>query len=386
MPLILKKRENGYYYIRGSVRGIPVFESTRTRDEEIAERARQAREDDLIEQSINGIKAVVTFDQAANSYVEAGGPQEHILRLRPSDKTQVGLAVHFRGVKLKDIGQAELDAAAKKLFPNVRDTTRNRQVYTPFIAIWNHAVANKWAIKHEWRRPRVKKGTTAVAAASRSGTLPTSYERAWQFISAMSPAPACVMTALFYTGMRPIELFALEAKDVSVKDRWITLQSSKTGEPRGVPMHEMLVPMFDALVKRGGELFRDPRNNPYPIREDGGGQIKSAIKGARKRSGIQGISPYTARHTVSTQLVMAGVHPHIKDQILGHAVTEMSRLYTQVPQPALIEAINKLPTIADWAGAEWLLEPVKWQRRLVRNSRWKITKSVQSPAGSGITS
>ena len=59
------------------------------------------------------------------------------------------------------------------------------------------------------------------------------------------------------------------------------------------------------------------------------------------------MAPYTARHTVSTQLVVEGVHPHKKDQILGHAADDMSRHYTHVPQAPLIEAINKLPTIQD---------------------------------------
>lgn len=377
MPLTLTKRGE-VYYLRGSVRGISVYETTRTGDPDLAERARKAREDDLIEESIAGVKATVKFEDAADSYVQSGGPREHLIRVRQKDGLHIGLAVHFRGVKLKDIGQSELDAAGRKLFPKATPATRNRQVYTPFIAVWNHAVANKWAVKHEWKRPRERKGTTAVSGPSRAGTLPVSYERAWEFVQTMSPSPALVMTALFYTGMRPIELFALEADSVNVDGRWLTLLSSKSGEPRGVPMHEVLVPMFTALKKRGGALFRDRRNSPYPIREDGGGQIKSAIAGARKRSGIEGISPYTARHTVSTQLVMAGVHPHIKDQILGHAVTEMSRVYTQVPQAPLIEAINKLPTITDWASAAWLSEPVKWQRKLVQSSRWKTTNRVQS--------
>ena len=377
MPLTLTKRGK-IYYLRGSVRGISVYETTRTSDPEIAERARQAREDDLIEESISGVKATVKFDDAVDSYVTAGGPQEYLLRVRKTDGAQIGLAVHFRGMKLKDIGQSELDAAARKLLPKATAATRNRQIYTPFIAVWNHAVANKWAAKHEWRRPRERKGTTAVSGPSRAGTLPVSYERAWEFISAMSPAPAVVMTALFYTGMRPIELFALQADDVNLDGRWITIRSSKTGEPRGVPMHELLFPMLSALKQRKGALFRDRRNQPYPIREDGGGQIKSAIAGGRKRTGIGGISPYTARHTVSTQLVMAGVHPHIKDQILGHAVTEMSRVYTQLPQQPLIEAINKLPIVAGWAAAEWMRDPVGRQRYLVKSSQWRTTNNVQS--------
>jgi hypothetical protein len=38
-----------------------------------------------------------------------------------------------------------------------------------------------------------------------------------------------------------------------------------------------------------------------------------------------------------------------KDQIVGHAVTDSSRLYTNVPQPPLLEAINALPVIDGWA-------------------------------------
>ncbi len=62
------------------------------------------------------------------------------------------------------------------------------------------------------------------------------------------------------------------------------------------------------------------------------------------------------------------MHPYVKDQILGHAATEMSRVYTHIPQQPLIQAINTLPVIEGWAHAPWLLEPLKWQRRLVRGA------------------
>ena len=48
------------------------------------------------------------------------------------------------------------------------------------------------------------------------------YERAAEFVLAMSPANAMVMTGLFYTGMRPIELFVLNSDMVDVPGRWIT--------------------------------------------------------------------------------------------------------------------------------------------------------------------
>jgi integrase/recombinase XerD len=36
----------------------------------------------------------------------------------------------------------------------------------------------------------------------------------------------------------------------------------------------------------------------------------------------------------------------------------MSRLYTNVPQQPLIDAINTLPVIAAWAGAPWMKDPM----------------------------
>lgn len=267
MPLTLKKRGD-VFYLRGTVRGIPVYESTRASDPEVAEQVRQAREDELTQVSIHGPKFTTTFDKAADSYMEAGGPSQYLLKVRKTDGRQSGLMVHFRGTKLKDIGQHELDEAARKLFPKGTDATRNRQVYTPFIAVWNYAVAAKWADKHEWQRPRKKKGTAPVRRQVRSGTKPITYERAWEFVKAMSPAPAMVMTALFYTGMRPIELFALDADQVNVEGRWITLPESKSGEPRGVPIHEFLVPMLTMLVSRGGAVFRSHRNEAYPLTDE----------------------------------------------------------------------------------------------------------------------
>jgi integrase/recombinase XerD len=382
LPLELFQR-NGVYYIRGTVRRISVYESTRTRDPEIAEAVRAAREAEVSQESVFGKKSTATFEQAAWAYIQRGGSNKYLMEEGKTSKKLTGLVPHFKGRKLHTIKQADLDDAARKLFPNAGPATRNRQCYTPFIAVWNSAVRDELAEPRKWERPKVAKGTAMRPKSDRAGQRPVSYDHAWKFVSAMSPAAAMVMTTLFYTGMRPIELFALEASDVNVDGRWIAIQASKTGPGRGVPMHEMLVPLFTAIAKRGGAAFRTHRNEPYPITDDETkGQVSSAIAGARRRSGIKDISPYTGRHTVSTQLVINGVHEYIKDQILGHSVTSMSRLYVQVPQRPLIEAINTLPVIPAWRDAPWMLDPIKWQRRLVRyenngRSGAKSTKPVQ---------
>ncbi|MGF6253824.1 tyrosine-type recombinase/integrase [Ensifer sp. LBL] len=387
MPLKLVRRKGSdFYYIRGTVRGQSIFESTGTGDPEVAEAIRIKTESRLLNESVHGKKALITFEEAAESYISSGGSERFLIKVSPATGKVSGIVAHFRGKLLKDLTQSDLDAAARILFPTASAETRNRQCYTPFIAVWNHAAGNQWAEVRQWKRPRKAKGTNVAKLKVRAGTKPTSYDRAAQFVAAMSPAPAQLMTALFYTGMRPIEMFTLDASDVNVPGRWITLDASKTGEPRGVPIHDFIAPLFEALVARGGILFRSHKGKPYPPTEEFGGQISSAITGARNRLKKRGITiidiaPYTARHTVSTQLVVNGIHPYIKDQILGHAADDMSRHYTHVPQQPLIDAINTLPVPQLWRDQEWWSDPVYWSRRLVKWGRGNFGYASTSDVG-----
>lgn len=372
MALRLVER-NGIYYVRGTVRGQSVYETTGTNDKVAAEEIRDKRSASLLEESIHGRAATVTFEKAAESYLEGGGSKRFLGTFDEATKKWTLLIGHFWSRKLNTITQSDLDRAANTIYPKAQWDTKNRQCYTPFIAVWNHAARNRWADKREWQRPRKPKGTNVklLKKERRAGSFYVSYDRASKFVLAMSPAPAMLMTTFFYTGMRPIELFTLKAEHVDVKERWITLLNSKTGEPRGVPLHEVLVPLLTGLAKRGGFLFRTPRGVAYEPRDEdtpSGGQMKTAINGARRRSGVLDVAPYTGRHTVSTQLVMNGVHPHIKDQILGHAADDMSRHYTSLPQKPLIEAINTLPVIDAWAKAPWMLDPLAWANKLVEGT------------------
>lgn len=367
MP-ISKFQRGRIWYLRGTVtvgdKSRSVYETTGTADEGTAEIVRTKRESELTHLLLHGEEHVATFNDAAQSYLESEGDNRFMQKV----------CDELGARKLKTIGQSDLDRAARKIYPHATPETRNRQFYTPFIAAWNHAALNGWCAPRKWQRPRKPKGTNVVhLKKQRAGTHPVDYERAARFVSVMSPAPAMLMTAFFYTGMRPIEVFGLEAEDVNVKGRWVTLGSSKTGEPRGVPMHESLVPLFEVLVKRGGVLFRTPRGAAYEPKDESGGQMKSAVNGARRRlrkagTPIDDISPYTGRHSVSTQLVINGVHSHVKDQILGHAVTDMSRHYTHVPQAPLIEAINTLPVPQLWRDLPWWEDPIRWAGKLAEGT------------------
>ena len=156
-----------------------------------------------------------------------------------------------------------------------------------------------------------------AAKAYRAGDRPVAYEHAARFV-AMSPAPAMIMTTLFYTGMRPIELFALEARNVDVAGRWLLVEKiqdrrwPRRADPR-VPCAPVRVTAAATRPGRGAAIVPHPQGGPYPPVLDGGGGIKSAVRNARERlaaagTPIRDISPYTARHTASTQLIINGVH------------------------------------------------------------------------------
>lgn len=365
MPLKLVQRKGSdNWYLRGTVRGQSVFISCGTGDRKAAETLRVKEEARLLDETVNGLKETMTFDRAAAAFIAAGGSDRYLLEIR-ADGKRVGLVEELRGKKLASITQESLDGLAHRLYPTALRDTKVRQFYAPFRAVWNYAAIEGWAKEKKWRLPKRPKGTNVVEVKRyRSGSAPTSYAHAARFVGAMSPAPAMLMTALFFTGMRPIELFLLDADMVNVPERWITLRTSKIGEGRGIPIHELLVPLFESLCARGGAVFRKPRGEPYPILDNAGGQLKSAINGARRRTGIKDISPYTARHTASTQLVVNGVHPYVKDQILGHAADDMSRRYTHVPQKPLIDAINTLPS-AGWGEFWWWEDPLGLSGKLV---------------------
>jgi len=354
MAIKLYKRGK-FWWMDGTIRGISVRKSTKTEDAGTAETVRIILEQQLLEESLFGKRVTATFGLAAEAYLEQGG----------SNRFLAPLLQALGKREIRTIKQIDLDGIAKKLHPGAAASTLNRQVYTPFIAVWNHAVVNEWADLKKWKRPSARKGTLLAATSKRTGGAPVSYDRAATFISSLPPAPAMIFTALFYTGMRPIELLALCKKDVSVANRWILVRSSKTGEPRGVPMHEILVPLFDSLSKRtdsSPQIFRSFKGKPYRVAGNYGGQLSSSIDNARRASGIDDISAYTARHTVSTQLVINGVHQHVKDQILGHASDSMSRHYTNVPQSPLIEAINTLPVPEFFRGFWWWTDPLRASR------------------------
>ena len=131
---LVKRHGQRNWYIRGSVRGIAVDKSTLTDNEATADAIRIKEENRLLNRSVFGEKASVSFVEAAVQYMEQGGETRF---LQP-------IIDYFKGRKLADIGQVDIDAAARAIYPSAAPATINRQIHTPISAILKLGAKRKW--------------------------------------------------------------------------------------------------------------------------------------------------------------------------------------------------------------------------------------------------
>ena len=77
MSLKIVKRGR-IWYIRGSVAGQHVYESTGLGEKRAAEAKRARREAELVQRSAHGATATLTFAEAAAVYMESGGETRYL--------------------------------------------------------------------------------------------------------------------------------------------------------------------------------------------------------------------------------------------------------------------------------------------------------------------
>lgn len=300
MPLKLVPGRHGspYWYIRGSLRGIRVDESTGLSDKKQAQDVLIKRSAEVLTQSIHGDPAVRTFADAALSYMAGGGDGQH---LDP-------ILVHFGPRKLlAHIGQAEIEAAARSLFPRGSAATQNRKVYTPISAVLHHAARKKWCGKPVIARPK---------GHDKERVRWVTYEEAERLIAAAAPHLNPLVVFLLSTGARLSEALYLEWDDVDLSRAHVVFKPTeargiKTDDARGVPLPARAVAALANLPwDRRGMVFRRPAGKirkagrvwlPYESRDgEGGGQVKTAWAGMLKRAKIADFTPHDCRHTWAT--------------------------------------------------------------------------------------
>jgi integrase len=349
MPLKLTRRHGSpYWYIRGSIRGVSVDESTGLSDREAAEDVRVLREAEIIQRSIHGDSATRTFAEAALSYMESGGERTHL----------APLLLHFGKMKLSRIGQAEIDEAAKKLKPRAAPATLNRHIYTPMAAVLHHAARKKWCDKPVIGRPREPKGRVRWVE----------YDEADRLIEAAADHLKPLVTFLFCTGARLSEALYLDWKQVDLARGQVSFINreaggtvgTKNGESRGVPLHPRAIAALANMPHREGPVFRrhygytnwkgekKALGAPYVDREGkGGGQVKTAWKKMLERAGISDFTPHDCRHTWATWHYRENKDIAALMALGGWKSPAMVMRYTHVNTSHLAGSVGRIWGVAD---------------------------------------
>lgn len=329
--LKLKERHGSpYWYLRGTVRGISVDESTgiAIASKKQAEEFKAKRENELLEESIHGKRATVTFSQAALSYIESGGKQADAYRLADIIK-------HFGTTKLARIGAAELHAGAVAVFPTMQPASRRTHFYIPVSAILSHANKMGWCdeIKFEW--PPANDGVVRWLTKDDAHRLIDEGRH-------IKP----LLTFLFYTGARISEAMDLQLHDLDLDRAHVQFIDTKNGTSRGVPLHTLVVTALrDYLAvyrHNGGDVFRREDGAEYKHEAKASDRIKTVFKRACARAGITNFRIHDTRHTWATWHYQKNRDLGALQKLGGWKTLEMVMRYAHTNVEELSDTIARL--------------------------------------------
>jgi integrase len=283
MPLrVVKRPGSAALYLRGTVRGKRVFESTGTADEGLAEDARIIRENEIYRRAIEGPKAHATFAEAAAGYAETAPRRAGVRRFVAK------LLIYFRATKLRDIDQLAVDGAYRALLgPDVKAATKLRAVLTPLKAVMEHAARRKLCDRPSFETP-------AVAPTTTTPLLP---HEATALVQAASPTLRPLLVFLIGTGVRMSEAIDLEWSKVDLRGARAVVRQ-KQGNERRLDLAPVVIAALSAMPGRTGFVFRPApvlrrgemvQGARYPDTDrESGGQIKRAWASACRAAGLPG--------------------------------------------------------------------------------------------------
>ena len=288
MPLKLVRvphKNSDNWYLRGTIRRKRIFETTGTDDKEAAEIIRIKRESELLQRSIFGASATITFQEAAVSYLEHGGEAKYLGEEQPDGSWSL-LIGHFWEKPLGMIGQDEADKAAAKLYPGTKAATRIRHCYGPLKAVLMHAAGRKWCGLPAFDCPEVDEVVTRFS----------SPERLEKLLPHCAPKLRRFVVMLAYTGGRLSEILSVDwDKDVFLARRTIMFWKTKTKQR---PVH---IP--DPLLIELSVVPEAERHGPMFDWSDKCGPHKP-LRTACKRAGVEYLPPHQqGRHTYATWMV-----------------------------------------------------------------------------------
>lgn len=275
---LYRRKKAGNWRIRGTIHGHRYDESTGVDSRAHAEAILAKRQKEIYDAAVVGVENRITFAEAAEMYLISGGEARFL----------APLVEGLGDWRLIDITQREVNDLIAKRYPTTGTQGINRQVFTPLIAVFNHAHKIRMGPAPAFQRPAVRRSGPVRWATDDDirAILPHCSDR-------LRGAVLLLTTG----GARASEVCRVVESDIDWRGNRITLRQTKNGEPRvihaDVGMMEALLP----LRGRAGPLFGLKTRF----------SLNQALSRACKRAGIE---PYTSheigRHAFAARLLNMG--------------------------------------------------------------------------------
>lgn len=318
MPLRVRRRAGTRnLYITGTVLGAFVDQSARTDRPDIAEQIRIKIEATILKRSVHGDKAVATFADALNLYLDMGG----------SARYTGALLKHFWNTRLADIDQIAINACADKLCHTNTASTRKRKVTGPLAAILHRAAEAGLCDYRRIRHPRVVQTPRRALEPDEVNTL-----------LQHAPNDRLYALALFmlYTGRRLTECVELEWKDVRLAERQAFIGRTKNGDQITVHLAQPVVVALANLPLRAGRVFG------YSSRHG----VRTAWDTMCRRAGTEVTRHEFGRHTCATWLRRyGGLDLQALMEAMGWCSINSALAYKHVNASEVQKAVDLLPDV-----------------------------------------
>lgn len=248
----------------------------------------------------------------------------------------------FGPLYLQDIRPALITERKQKLLTtlNEKGKLRTRGTVNRYLATLSHLLAI--AVKQwEWLNENpVKKITREKEPRGRTRFL--SPEERKRLLDACkeseNPQLLLFVVLLLSSGCRYNEVRFLKFSDICLFKGRITLQETKNGEIRTVPLRGLGLELLRKLSVESnsiGYIFvsKDPSKPMDPRRT-----LKTAIR----KAGLKDVRPHDFRHSYASELLSQGLSLGEIGNLLGHKSVAMTRRYSHLTESKMVDSIEQM--------------------------------------------
>lgn len=275
-------KASGIYYLRGTIRGQVVRESTGTADAAIADAIRVKRESELLNESVHGKKVTSTFGDCAEHYLRVNDGGSNRRWLPP-------LIAHFGDTLARDMDTTLVHAYVEKHKAHCTGVSKNNMVVNPIITVLRSA-----ALAGLCDLPAIQR----YEGESKTITGPGEN---WinDFLARCDrPKLKAYVMLLTTTGCRGIDGRRLRSEHVNYEAKTAYLPKTKNGDARTLELVEPLIELLKSFAHSPkGTVFG------YSRTEVANREIEKCCK----RIGMEFVSGHRlGRHAIAERLLDQG--------------------------------------------------------------------------------